>query len=289
MALQPRQVSVRGLTMGRGTPYMITGDINPFTLNVRADQTGDNPWGHGGWSGAEWRDKTAIPFQIHVEAPSGDAAGAMPLLHAFRQAFRPVGDTAQDIEYRAHMGDREYLVYVRPASLEPDLTMLYQGQFTVSAAVVANDPIVYSGELNTTDPIKLPRFTGGLSVPFLVPFMVEQVRVGGAVQITNEGISDTGLLLRIDGPVDSPRVALQRPDGIVQTLRWANGLTLPENRWVDVDTAAETAYLDGLVGASVYPGFIEWPSLPTGTSTLLFDAADRDAAGLLTASWRHAW
>ena len=285
MPLADGQVKVRELLMGPGTDYRILTEFNPFTLTVRADQGGPRAWNHGSWSGAEWAEERVVPLRIVPKAD--DTAGWLVLHKALAAAFAPVGDAGDPVELRFAVDSIEYLILGRPRMVESDLSTLGVGWTYTRAVFVAQDPRIYSGVEQSAGPLSLPAQAGGMFLPLLLPLSTGGTLIGGRVDLTNDGTTDTGLLLRIDGPVPEPRVTLLRPDGEVQTLRWT-GLTIPSGQWLEVDTAARTAFLNGLEGASRFPGFVDWPLLPPGTSTLRFGAADDDT-GTLTVTYRHAW
>lgn len=128
---------------------------------------------------------------------------------------------------------------------------------------------------------------GGL----LVPLTIDSTLVGGTAPMVNAGTTAAGVRFRVDGPVPQPRIIVQQPNGVVQDITFVPGFEVAAGQWVEVDTAARTALLNGLPQASVR-GQAAWnmdpyPLLP-GTSTLRF-AADDVAAGTLTATWRSAW
>ena len=285
MALSDRQWQVRDLVMGPGTAYRLMDETNPFVLTTRADQGGPRAWNHGGWSGAEWANERVVPMRILVETDTlADWRDAHQLLAS---AFSPVADSGDQVELRFALGGTEYLLLGRPRMVEPDVSLIGAGKSFTRCAFVAQDPRIYSGVEQSAGPLGLPSQAGGMFLSLLLPLSTGGTLIGGRVDLTNDGTTDTGLLLRIDGPVPEPRVTLLRPDGEVQTLRWA-GLTIPSGQWLEVDTASRTAFLNGLEGASRFPGFVDWPLLPPGTSTLRFGAADDDT-GTLTVTYRHAW
>lgn len=128
--------------------------------------------------------------------------------------------------------------------------------------------------------------SGGLSVPFTI----DGVLTGGQAALLNSGTTDSPVTFRIDGPVVSPVVALQRPDGSIQQVRF--DLTLASGQWLDVSTAARTALLNGLPQAN-QRGRAIWDMdpfpLPPGTSTLRYLAGSFNATTMAAASWRSAW
>jgi hypothetical protein len=277
--------------MGPGTPYRVLHPSNPFLRQARSDQGGPRAWNHGSWSGAEWQAEAVVPLRLHARAASRDLAGGLELRHEVAAAFAAVGDSGETVALRFVLGGREHVMFGRPRMSEPELATvgLVDGEFFVSCAFVAQDPRIYAGELSEVS-TGLPTQTGGLTLPFTVPFTIPGVLTGGREDLLNEGTADAALLLRVDGPVTDPRIALQRPDGDVQTIRF--DLTLAAGQWLDIDTASRTALLNGLPEAN-QRGRAAWDidpyPLPPGTSVLRFAASSHNDEALLTARWRSAW
>lgn len=283
MALLDGQVQVRDLVMGPGTPFEVP-EFNPFNRNVRADQSGSRAWNHGGWSGVEWTDEVVVPLLIVPIA--ANAAEWLQLHWKIKAAFAAIGEAVADVEMRFAIGDREYLMRGRPRMVEPEIKSIGRGFSFTKAAFVALDQRIHSGAEIVAGPISPPSFTGGLQVPITVPFTVDGVMVGGQETITNEGIEDTGLILRIDGPATEPSVTLQRADGVVQTLRF--DLALGTGQWIDVDTEKRTVLFGGTASRRSQTSG-EFPMLTPGSHTLLFRASSFGGAAELTSRHRHAW
>lgn len=283
MPLLEEQVSIRDLVMGPGTPYkMLT--FNPWSRNTRAEGNGKRAWAHGGWSGAEWLDEVTVPMRIRTV---GDGvAGLLAAQHQLTAAFRPVGDVTQDVELRWMLGGTEYLMYGRPRMVEPDAEVIGTGRSYSQAAFVALDPFIYAGTETVVDDIALPTYVGGLQVAFTVPFTIDGSLVGGYADITNTGTADTGLLLRIDGPVVAPSVWLAHEDGTVQRLRF--DITLASGQWLDIDTKNLTVLLDGVVSRRGQTTG-DWPVLPPGTHRLRWNAGIYNTDARLTVRYRSAW
>lgn len=278
------QIELRGVLMGPGTPYRVQR-FSAWRRGVRANDT-DRSWAHGTISGAEWRSQIVVDIDLHYGAATH--ADWVDLNDAATEAFAPVGDDVADQELRFFRGGREYLYFGRPRVFEPETRPGQRRSNTVATFVTTSKPFRFSGDLQTAGPVTLPRFIGGMAFPQLLPHLIESTRVGGQVTIINDGNADAHLLVRIDGPVIEPRISLQRPDGIIQTVTW-HDLAIPAGQFLLADTDARTAFLGGLETASQHPGFAQWPVAPKGTSELRFDAADRNEEALLTATWRHTW
>lgn len=278
MPLTEGQVQIRTLVMGAGTSYTMV-EFNPWARTVRADQGDKRAWNHGAWSGAEWMDEAVVPMVVRVR---GDDQASWLVLHqALMAAMAPSND---DIELRWITGGTEYLLLGRPRVVDPTIKTLGRGFILTKAGFVALNPTIYSGTLHS-EVLTLPVVTGGLTAPFTAPFTVGATVLSGRRQVTNAGTATVGMDLRIDGPVDTPRVTVLA-GGVTSTL--TVGLTLVAGQWLDIDTAARTVYLQG-VASRRGNAYGDWPVLPPGTHELAFDAAAYDASAQLTASWRDAW
>ncbi|MFI2663741.1 phage distal tail protein [Micromonospora carbonacea] len=286
MALAEGQWQLRGLVMGPGTAYRVTDETNPWQTQVRAEQGGPRAWAHGSWSGVEWAAERVVPMRILVDVGADDVAAVLEARHALAAAWAPVG-TGPDVPLRWVQGGREYLLLVRPRMAEPEMSLLGAGRMWVRCAAVALDPMVYSSAEHSAGPLGLPTWTGGLTVPVRVPFSIGASQTSGQVDLTNAGSAEVGLLLRIDGPVNQPRVSLTNPDDTTTTLRV--DLEVPDSQWLDIDTRTRTVILNGDPSASRRGQAVgDFPLLQPGTSTLRFAAAE-EASGTVTARWRDGW
>jgi hypothetical protein len=272
------QAELRGLLLGRDTSYRLVG-FNPWSRTIR-HQRQEHAWQHGGWSGREFTGIGTVTLRVLVDAV--DAASWLTAHQALAAAFAP---SDEDLELRFRQGGAEYLVLGRPHPVDPTPDAIGIGKVFTSCVFAALDPRIYSGDLQVVT-LGLPSSTGGLVVPFTAPFTIDAVTTSGRATILNAGTVDTGLVLRIDGPVQEPIVRLFTGTA---TYELAFDLTLTLGQWLDVDTERRTVYLNG---TSSRRGLTsgEFPILPPGVGAELgFDAAVYDAGALLTASWRHAW
>lgn len=291
MALAEGQFQIRDLVMGPGTDYGVLGATNPFTLNVRADQTSDRAWNHGSTSGAEWAAERIVPLRIQPEADDMAAGTWLGLHQQLTAAFAPVGDTANDVEMRFALGGTEYLMFGRPRMVEPETRHIGAGVAPTQCAFVGTDPLIYSGDLLTSDPIPLPVQAGGLLVPFTVPFTIGGTLLGGSAELVNAGTAPSPIVFRIDGPVEEPFVAVQHPaTGTVNTIRCH--FDLPSGQFVLINTGARTVFLQGLPQASrrgQVTAEDDWPLLQPGVNEIRFGAGEHNDQAALTVETRSAW
>jgi hypothetical protein len=282
MTLLDQQVSVGALVMGAGTQYDMI-DFNPWTRNVRADARGPRAWNHGSWSGAEFADEVVVPFGIIVDGEEPTVAAWTTAHQALAAAFAP---SFVDIELRWMLdGATEYLMYGRPRMVEPRIDTLGFGYAVTRAAFVALDPLIYAGTESTTT-VTQTAFVGGLLIPTLVPLWVDAIQSGGVNDVVNAGTAETYLTIRIDGPVTNPALTLRAPDGTTSTIRL--DLTIDAGHWVEVDTRAETVFLDGDAGSSRRSSMTgDFFVLQPGTSVVQFAASS--GTGTATLTWRSRW
>jgi hypothetical protein len=283
MPLAEGQVQLRGLVLGPGTPYRLAEHFNPWTLTVRAEQGGARPWAHGAWSGAEWREE--IPIVIRLTTLGAGGAGWLALHQPLAAAWAP---SDLDLELRFVVGGQEFVMFGRPRMLTPSPRHV-DGHGRYELGFSCLDPTVYSGVEHVAGPVELPTQAGGLALPFTLPYTVAGQLVGGTAELVNAGTKPAPLRVRIDAPVPRPGFVLQRPDSTLQRVEV--DLDLAAGQWLDIDTAAGTVLLNGLVTAS-QRGVTAWdvdpePLLP-GTTTFRFTGADFDA-GVATPRWRDAW
>ena len=282
MTLAEGQVQLRDLVFGAGAEIRFVGrnHFNPFNRTARADQGGPRAWNDGNWSGAEFTDQVVIPMRLVIFAAGSGITGWLARMRALLAAFKPSHD---DLELRFALNGAEYVMYGRPRLVDPDARMM-DGTNYVQAAFVALDPVMYSGTEHV-EQLMLPITTGGLEFPVQFPVTFAATTIAGRVPITNAGTAEVGLRLRIDGPVQEPRVSLLVGSTSL-VLRF--GVTLTAGQWLDIDTAARTVYMNGTASRRGNASG-DWPMLPPGTHELAFDAAVYDAAAQLTVTWRDGW
>jgi hypothetical protein len=207
------------------------------------------------------------------------AAGMLALHQPLAAAFAP---SDEDLELRFVVGGQELVMFGRPRVVEP-APRHTDGHTYYTLGFEALDPTMYSAAEHQVT-LGLPSTSGGLTFPATFPAAFGATVTAGRVTIVNAGLKTTHLLLRIDGPVSQPRVSVLA-GGVVTRLQVL--MDIPDGQWLDVDTRARTAYLQGQVSRrNKVPG--QWPLLPPGEAEVAFDAAVFDPAALLTVRWRDA-
>lgn len=271
MTLEPGQVRINDLVMGRGTPYTVR-NFNPWKRPIKSARSGPVPWGHGRWAGAQFRDAVPVPMTVIIMA--ADPADWVPLHDALAAAFDAIGTSSTEHELEWNLHDHNRLMIGRAEGLDADPQRAGIGMSVESCTFTAMDGVSYSAVEYTTE-LGLYRLTGGLSVPFSVPFSVHSVVEEGETTLTNAGTAPARILARIPGPVSQPQLVVIYPDGLARTLTL--DLVLAEGEWLDIDTKTEKVLLNGSI--SRLPDAVgTFPMLLPGTSTVQYRASGPSAS-----------
>jgi hypothetical protein len=125
----------------------------------------------------------------------------------------------------------------------------------------------------------LPSTTGGLTIPYTVPYSINAVQVSGQVNLFNPGNEAGPVTLRIDGPTVGPIVTHV---GSAQSLVFASSLTLGVGEWLDIDMDRREVLANGQASRSGWVTSRGWSSFLPGDNTWAFTAAGYDPASQLT-------
>lgn len=159
----------------------------------------------------------------------------------------------------------------------------------VLPAWLGDDTFEYSVQFAADDPRKLgtaltgsthlPSFTGGLSIPFMIPFSIDSVRVTGQVNLTNPGNETGPVTMRVDGPCSGP-VITHVASGL--SLVFSASLVLGVGEWIDIDMEAHTVLANGQSSRANWITSRGWSGFESGNNTWAFTAASYSTDSLLT-------
>lgn len=233
------------------------------TLSVK-----QKPRGAGGWAGLAYLGSRSIAAAGRVFAPdSASLSAAVDRLNAAVATF--------DSELTVAESGRARWCEVRRAGDVITSTTDLSARWSIQ--VVAPDPRKFSATLAAST--GLPSTTGGLTVPFTVPFSINATTVAGQVNLTNPGNTSGPVLLRIDGPVVGP-VVTHVGSGL--SLVFASSLVLNAGEWLDVDLEARQVLANGQASRNGYVTSRGWSSFTPGLNTWAFTAVSFSAGALLT-------
>jgi len=148
--------------------------------------------------------------------------------------------------------------------------------FEWSVQFVALDPRKFGVPL--TGSTGLPSSSGGLTVPFTVPFAINSTVAYGQVSLTNPGNEVGPVTMRIDGPCTGP-VITHAGSGL--SLVFAASLTLGVGEFLAIDMEAQSVLAQGQSSRANWITSRGWSGFEPGSNTWAFTAASVTAA-LLT-------
>lgn len=124
----------------------------------------------------------------------------------------------------------------------------------------------------------LPSSSGGLTVPYTIPYTINAVQTSGQVSIVNPGNETGPVTMRIDGPCTGP-VITHVGSGL--SLVFAASLSLGAGEWLDIDMEAHSVLAQGQSTRAQWVTSRGWFGLEPGDNTFAFAAASYSPA-LLT-------
>jgi hypothetical protein len=131
---------------------------------------------------------------------------------------------------------------------------------------------------------RLPSATGGLAIPFTVPFSIASTIVSGFVTAINPGTMTGPVKLRIDGPITGPQVTHV---GSGAQLLFASSLALASGEWLDVDMDLHRALANGQSPRNQWITSRGWSGFEKGENVWAFSAIS--GTGRLTVTATPAW
>lgn len=234
------------------------------------------PRAHGGWAGSAFMLPRHMTITGKVLAPSEEAL--TDALDRLNEAAT-LADTTLTVTEAA--GARSCTVRREDEVLAPLITPLL-AEFSVQ--LVAPDPRKFGAPLSGST--ALPSSTGGLTVPFTVPFSIDAVTVSGQVSLTNPGNMTGPVSLRIDGPVTGPVVTHV---GTGRALVFASSLVLGAGEFVTVDMERQEVLAQGQSSRAGWVTSDGWSGFQPGVNVWSFSALAYDAASLLTVTATPTW
>ena len=126
---------------------------------------------------------------------------------------------------------------------------------------------------------RLPSSSGGLQIPYTVPYSINAVVNAGQINLVNPGNESGPVLMRVDGPAAGPVITHV---GSKQALVFSSSLVLAAGEWLDIDMETHKVLANGQASRNGYITSRGWSAFEPGPNTWSLTAAAFDAATLLT-------
>ncbi|GAA1164079.1 hypothetical protein F4556_002355 [Kitasatospora gansuensis] len=280
--LAGKQVALGGLLLGAVDAAGIAWTIDPDGLqgwdspDVRTRYT-EREADHGAWAGPVYLQARVLTLTGKIIAPD---LASLDLATDQLSAAAALTDTVLTV---VEAVPRQ--VTVRRSGrllLRPDTDRIA----SYSVLLTAADPRRYSTTLQSQS-TALPSVTGGLTLPVTLPLTITATTVSGTITLTNAGTVATRPQLTLTGPVTTPTITVQYPDGTVRALLYGDSLGAGDVLVIDTDQ--HSAVLNGAVSRRMYLSG-QWPEIPPGTSVAIsWSASSYDPSARLTGTCRSAW
>lgn len=234
------------------------------------------PRGHGGWSGDGYLRPKHPTIEGIVTAPTPSALdGAIDRLIASASLNEGVLSVDEGARTRWARVKREDDVLI--TRVHPTLARW-------SVQLIAPDPRKFGAEL--WDSTALPSTTGGLTIPFTIPFTIDAATVTGQVSLANPGNIAGPVRLRIDGPVTGPVVTHVNSG---RALVFSSSIVLGAGEWIDVDMERREVLANGQSSRNGWVTSRGWSQFEPGDNTWSFTAAAYHPGSMLTVTATPAW
>lgn len=283
MSLQDYQIAIPGLTIGPGTPYILTEWSG---YGVPAVRTSDDPvpQDDGSWTGPDYLDSRELTLSVVVrgDTPEDTVANAEALLAAWNL------DTSQD-GYGARMpltlkmpGIDERVIFGRPRRAQLETTRIVGTNVVADLEFFCPDPLWYSSSLRT-QVFSLSEPASGRGYNRSYDYGYGGATDSGIENLTNAGSRAVWPIAVIEGPVVNPRI-----ENIDTGQTLALSYTLLAGETLELDFQAKTVLLNG-TASRYYAKSGEWFKLAPGANNIRFVSGSYDAGAVLIMSWRDAW
>lgn len=239
--------TIRGLTIGAGTPYRFTAWPDVFsTAEIRDD---DDPMPH---------DDGVIPgpdrlgakrFTLEVDIQGTSPTDAKQFAKALATAFAP----AHEMEWLTINIDGEEFAYRgRCRGVIAGLNRRFlSGTVAERCRFVATDPLRYGPEQAAS--IDLSDIGAGFVLPVILPAIIDGTTGAGEASVPNDGDHSVPFLATLTGPLGNPRLTHVETGQFVRVLTTLG--------------AGETAVIDSRLG-TVLLGGVARPDLLGAGSTV---------------------
>lgn len=231
------------------------------------------PGAHGVVVGQSWLEGKTVGLDIWMTAP--DRARALDALARFTAACS-LDSTTLRVDDEVSLSTQ----VVRSDDVLSTWSNLHEAKFSVQ--FLAADPRLTKDPL--TGSTGLPSSSGGLSIPFTVPFSIDSNVSTGQVSLTNAGNIAGKVQLRIDGPVVGP-IVTHVSSGV--QIVFASSLELGEGEWITVDMDRREVLAQGQADRGGWVTGRGWSSFEPGVNVWAFgcQGSSNPDARLTVTAW----
>lgn len=242
--IQHHQIKIGALVFGvrdsEGVDWLIQ-DVTDWSSTAVHSESADRPWGDGVWLGRQWISAKRFEIRLSLVARSYDAAFFESRVDAILNEL-PIRKTMPMVVKRWES------VTVTMVRIEESVKVIPvdRRRWDISIQCIAPEILRYAADWDTgaiawdVYETGLPKKSGGLRVPFRVPFIIKSETVAGELRFNVGGSARPLSQIIITGPVKNPVIR-----DAVAGWRVAVNLDIQEGERLVIDPTARTAELNG--------------------------------------------
>lgn len=242
--IQHHQIKIGSLVFGvrdsEGVDWLIQ-DVTDWSSTSVHSESADRPWGDGVWLGRQWISAKRFEIRLSLVARSYDAAFFESRVDAILNEL-PIRKTMPMVVKRWES------VAVTMVRIEESVKVIPvdRRRWDISIQCVAPEVLRYAADWDTGSiawdvyETGLPKKSGGLRVPFRVPFIIKSETVAGELRFIVGGSARPLSQIVITGPVSNPVVR-----DAVAGWRVAVNLDIQEGERLVIDPGSRTVELNG--------------------------------------------
>lgn len=259
--IQHHQIKIGALVFGvrdsEGVDWLIQ-DVTDWSSTAVHSESADRPWGDGVWLGRQWISAKRFEIRLSLVARSYDAAFFESRVDAILNEL-PIRKTMPMVVKRWES------VTVTMVRIEESVKVIPvdRRRWDISIQCIAPEILRYAADWDTgaiawdVYETGLPKKTGGLRVPFRVPFIIKSETVAGELRFIVGGSARPLSQIIITGQVKNPVIR-----DAVAGWRVAVNLDIQEGERLVIDPTARTVELNGASRRGAISG--GFPVLDTG-------------------------
>lgn len=242
--IQHHQIKIGALVFGvrdsEGVDWLIQ-DVTDWSSTSVHSESADRPWGDGVWLGRQWISAKRFEIRLSLVARSYDAAFFESRVDAILNEL-PIRKTMPMVVKRWES------VTVTMVRIEESVKVIPvdRRRWDISIQCIAPEILRYAADWETGQvawdvyETGLPKKSGGLRVPFRVPFIIKSESVAGELRFIVAGSARPLSQIIITGPVKNPVIR-----DAVAGWRVAVDLDISAGERLVIDPGSRTVELNG--------------------------------------------
>lgn len=280
LGLADWQISVGGVVMGPGTPYLIHDYQGLGVTDMRTSDTA-RPQDDGDYYGLDLRSSRTLSIPITVTGT--DSSNAMANVQTLLRAWwLRSTETTRPLNFKLP-GQSEMQISGRPRRAPLDMTGLKTRIVPITLEYYSADARIYAA-LAKSASCQAPTASGGRAYPRIYPQTFGGTGSTNSVTVTNAGTFTAKPVITIQGPATNPSI-----QNVTQGKTLTFAITLGSTDFLVLDTDARSVLLNGTASRrSALAAGSQWWDLDPGDSQVTY-AASGATGGFATVAFSDAY